>query len=139
MPSNAERFWQKVNTNGECWEWTAGLDHYGYGAFRLWPQDRVVKAHRYAYELVTGAIDSELTVDHLCRNRRCVNPLHMELVTRGENVRRGESAILTVQRKRALTHCKHGHRFDDANTYIRPNGNRDCRTCRRERAMAYAR
>lgn len=86
-PTLSERFWSKVRVTHECWLWIAGLDHYGYGQFHL--DRKVVKAHRLAYELVIGPIPVGLDIDHVCRVRRCVNPWHMELVTRGENVRRG--------------------------------------------------
>lgn len=128
-PTLAERFWAKVNKNGPdgCWQWTAGrLGSTGYGHFEKQP------AHRVAYELAIGAIPPGLHIDHLCRNRICVNPDHLEPVTQRENNLRGvgPSALNAVKRV-----CDYGHPFNVANTYHRPDGNRDCRPCkaRRER------
>lgn len=77
-----------------------------------------------------GAIPSGLTIDHLCKVRRCVNPAHLEPVTRGENVLRGDTITAANARK---THCPRGHEYDDANTYVCKRGLRSCRTCARER------
>ena len=86
MPDNLPlRFWQKVRflENG-CWEWKAALDAYGYGALRV--SGKTVKAHRLSHAAFRGATERDL--DHLCRNRACVNPDHLEPISRGENVRR---------------------------------------------------
>lgn len=90
------RFWSKVNADGPCWEWTAAIGQTGgYGKYSLPLNDgsgkgRYVYAHRYAYEILVGPVDESLDLDHLCRNRKCVNPDHLEPVTRRENLRRGE-------------------------------------------------
>lgn len=84
-----ERFWSKVDKSGDCWLWTAAVNPNGYAQFS--PNRRRVYAHRYAYELACGPIPNDLTVDHLCRVRHCVNPAHLEVVTRGENTRRGQT------------------------------------------------
>ncbi len=85
----AERFWEKVLFNSHsCWDWIAGKSN-GYGMISI---DNVgYCAHRVAYEMEVGPIPDGLVIDHLCRNRGCVRPDHMELVTLAENTRRGNS------------------------------------------------
>lgn len=113
-----------------CWEWSAAVDTKGYGVIKATGGRRLLRAHRVLYELVCGAIPDGLTIDHLCRNRRCVNPLHMEPVTRGENSRRGGGMYVAARAARAAAHCKRGHPFDESNTHWRPDGRRSCRLCR---------
>lgn len=84
-----------VSADG-CWVWTGSLNSGGYGRHSL-PGRRVVPAHRFAYERAHGPIPDGLHIDHLCRNRACVNPAHMEVVTNTENTRRGLSAKLTKE------------------------------------------
>lgn len=125
----AARFWAKVDRSDEdgCWLWLAHTAA-GYGRFRLSNPRRIEGAHRVAYELLIGPIPEGLDIDHLCRNRSCVNPAHLEPVTRGENVRRGA-------RGRLVTHCPQGHAYDEPNTYVDPQGLRHCRACRRAREL----
>src|SRR3990167_1572712 len=120
------RFWPKVDNSGACWLWTASQWGGGYGQF--WDGSRNVVAHRFAYELLVGSIPDGLEIDHLCRVRNCVNPLHLQPVTTRENTLRGEgpSAINAVR-----SECIHGHAFSPSNTYISKDGKRSCRTCRR--------
>jgi hypothetical protein len=80
--------------------------------------------------LVRGPIETGLTVDHLCRNRRCVNPDHLEIVTNKDNILRGLSFAAM---NKAKTHCIHGHEFNEQNTRHRHNGTRECLQCRREK------
>lgn len=112
-----------------CWPWVGHITDEGYGDVKR--LDRAYRAHRLVYELVRGPIDIGMVPDHLCRNRACVRPSHIEPVTRGTNTLRGVGP--TAQHARA-THCVNGHPFDDANTYVwqAPRGTaRACRTCNR--------
>lgn len=131
------RFWLKVDKTGECWLWTRGLDGKGYGAAYITTLNgrRQVRAHRLAYELAVGPIPDGMVIDHaVCSNRRCVNPAHMEVVTRGENTARSNKRRDYADRKPRApkTHCKRGHAFTPSNTYMW-HGTRICRACRRSR------
>lgn len=132
-PVQADRFWQFVEeADSGCWEWLGFIDtRHGYG---IHPVNGVrVRAHRIAVTLVRGPVPLNLTVDHLCRNRRCVNPDHLEVVPNKENILRGDSPTAINARK---THCKHGHEFTPENTvrYPKQGGkylSRECLACRR--------
>ena len=87
-------------------------------------------AHRVAYEKAYGPIPEGLVIDHLCRNGLCVNPEHLEAVTRKENILRGEGACAQNARK---THCKRGHELIPENLIERSDGRRDCLLCDRIR------
>ena len=130
-----ERFWPKVAKSDACWEWTAGLDSKGYGAFRLSTNKRIV-AHRFAYEILVGPIPEGLQLDHLCRNRRCVNPEHLEPVDNRTNTLRGEGPTAQHARK---THCCHGHELDAGNVRVSRAGARICLTCERVRSLRRSR
>jgi hypothetical protein len=90
------RWWSAVQrgSEGECWLWVGGVTPSGYGHF-VWMQGhrRSSTAHRYGYQLLVGPVPEGLDVDHLCRNKLCVNPAHLEPVTRQENVRRRDEAL----------------------------------------------
>lgn len=125
-----------------CWIYT-GYIEAGYGRLRRLDGTRLA-AHRASYEFYVGPIPDGLVVDHLCRNKACVRPDHLEVVTIAENNRRGRLAnpIRNPPRKprtprRRITHCGQGHLFDEDNTYVQPGtGFRLCRTCERERRRA---
>ncbi len=91
--SALERFLRKVQpVNSGCWLWTGTLNYEGYGVIRV--NGLLLFAHRYAYEQWVGCIRDDYVVDHLCRVPACVNPDHLEVVTRSENVRRGQRCCL---------------------------------------------
>jgi hypothetical protein len=127
-----ERLLEKIAVDVEtgCWLWTAYTDPAGYGRIATSAQPNPELAHRVSYRLYVGPIPEGLTLDHLCRVRRCVNPAHLEPVTLAENKRRGESLAAQNARK---THCPQGHPYDEANTHVTAQGYRDCRACNRER------
>ena len=123
-----QRFFSKIKVldNG-CWEWTSNKAR-GYGHFKL--NKKTVKTHRLAYEMFYDKIPNGMSLDHLCRNRGCCNPIHLEPVTIKENIMRGEGIAAKNSKK---TDCKYGHPFDKKNTYFYPNGKRLCRICNNTR------
>ena len=129
-----DRFWRYVDKTETCWVWTASQTPHGYGQFNA-GDNRITRAHQFAYVLLVGPVPQGLELDHLCRNRLCVNPAHLEPVTHAENLRRAVRAAPRGQ----MTHCRKGHALAGANLYESPDGGRHCRTCRRERMRPYLR
>ena len=123
----AARFFAKVQKTETCWIWTSTKSH-GYGALTI--EKKPVYAHRFSYQHFKGPIPKGREIDHLCRNRLCVNPDHLEAVTKKENILRG----IGLSAKNAIkTHCKRGHEFTPENTYINQKlGTRCCRHCQRD-------
>lgn len=113
-----------------CWIWTGILDHTGYGRYRL-DRQRTEAAHRFVYKALVGEFDPDLDLDHLCRVRACVNPAHLEPVTRQVNLLRGLTLPAANVQK---THCKRGHPYAGDNLVIEGKG-RKCRECLRLRAV----
>lgn len=132
------RFFAKVRFTDTCWQWTARLDKDGYGSFWIGGHFGTnVRAHRWTYEYLVGAIPDGLQIDHLCRNRACVNPFHMEPVSPRLNTLRGDGA---ASANAAKTSCKRGHPLAGENLYLvtRKSGRKErhCRTCRRDNIRA---
>ena len=150
-----ERFLQRISiSNSGCWQMTGWHDRDGYAHFHK--SKRQSKAHRISYEFHNGLIPAGLTIDHLCKNKGCVNPEHLEAVTAQENASRhnaegykqwwsalsnedraafveksGKKASqIAAAKKLAATHCRRGHEWKPETTYIVPsNGSRRCNVC----------
>lgn len=118
---------RSIRTPDGCWEWLLSLTSSGYGAYRR------TTAHQAAYRAWIGEVPEGLELDHLCRNRKCCNPAHLEVVTHLENMRRGAMSL--------RTHCPRGHPYDISRTVRRSNGythqTRLCSQCDRETMARY--
>ncbi|MBA4019174.1 MAG: HNH endonuclease [Pirellula sp.] len=139
--ADEKRFWSKVEKiEGGCWIWTAGKVAGGYGHITFRRDGKQVDqlAHRLAYQLLVGPIPEGLEIDHLCRNRACVNPEHMEAVTSRVNTLRGNTRAAA---NLAKTHCHRGHELNEANVYRGKNApnQRICRECNRIKCRKYYR
>lgn len=150
-PSAESRFWASVEKTDDCWNWTGrrGGSAGSYGSMSI--NYRSTYVHRFAYELLVGPIPEGLTIDHLCRNRLCVNPDHLEPVTLQENLRRAEihhpcpecawempARVLALHLpvcRDEVTACTKGHEYTEANTRTW-RGHRICRRCHADRARA---
>jgi hypothetical protein len=124
------RFWAKVDvpfTPGSCWTWTAGRNGDGYGTFGFVKADgtrTAIGAHRLAYMALVGPIPEGTEIDHLCRNRACVRPDHLEAVSHRVNILRGDCPAARIARRRT---CPQGHPYD----LLERGRYRRCSICRR--------
>lgn len=138
-----DRIMEKVSPepNSGCWLWTASLDSHGYGQI-MTPDQKPKRAHRVLYQCVKGDVAANLDLDHLCRNRGCVNPDHLEPVTRSVNLRRGIGPRKTKERFAQKTGCMNGHKYE-AGSYIvyfhvkRKRSYRICKVCASTAQVAY--
>ncbi len=129
------KIYREPNSGG--WLWGGAVGDTGYGS--VWSGERTMKAHRYVYETLRGPVPHGLDLDHLCRVRSCVNPAHLEPVTRGENLRRsptkgaqrGNLRNGAPKSQHLRQACGRGHAYTPENTIARAHGQRWCRTCRR--------
>lgn len=119
-----EKFMSKINKTETCWLWVGTKTVQGYGAF--YTNGRNLKPHRVSYLLFKGPLDCTLVIDHLCRNRICVNPDHLEQVSEIENIYRGTSF---AARNKSKTHCYRGHPLTDDNLNNKRKGGRECIKC----------
>lgn len=118
------RFWAKTAPATDCILWTGAVNNKGYGCYAVNGVSHL--AHRVAWEAAQGPIPDELTIDHLCRVRNCVNVEHMELVTAAENLRRARAHL------QVGGECRHGHKIArSTDLYLHPaTGVPECRACR---------
>lgn len=127
MSDPFERIMRRITvTESGCWEYPCRRRD-GYGVLGEGPRGgKTLRAHRVTYERMVGPIPDGMQIDHLCRNRGCCNPQHLEVVTPAENTRRGYAF------RETKTHCIHGHEFTPDNTVTNQRGARVCVTCQRE-------
>jgi HNH endonuclease len=122
------RFWKKVAKGDGCWEWKGALNSGGYGQIKV--HRRTMSAHLVSYLLANGDQAEGTELDHLCRNRLCVRPDHLEPVTQKVNLLRGNAPAAVNARKNA---CLRGHPLSGTNLGIRPCGRRVCLQCNFEK------
>jgi hypothetical protein len=122
-----DRFWRHVDQRGpaECWPWLLSTTGNGYAQIKI--NRKRYGVHRIAYELVNGPIPDSLTIDHLCRNRLCCNPAHLEAVTMKENILRG-TAPSAIGARKTIASC--GHPFD-----VKYGNKRYCSACGRVKSL----
>lgn len=136
-----------VDSTSGCWR-VPDLKVRSDGYLRVSIAGTLGYLHRIFYEHYVGVVPEGFELDHTCHtddetcrgvgceHRGCVNPDHMDVVTRRENIERSHVGVVN----RSKEECSRGHVYDDENTYHRPDGGRDCRVCMRERSReSYAR
>lgn len=129
----ARRVFAYVDASGDCWEWTGTTDDNGYGIIgRGGRGGGNLRAHSAVWQLLVGAIPDGMVFDHLCRNRPCVNPDHGEIVTPGENTKRGYGVSRGLGARKV---CNYGHPLDGI-TFVNGRAIRYCKTCARSKMRA---
>lgn len=135
-PQEQATFWERVAIDmyddDACWPWKARLEPSGYG--RFWVRNKTYLPHRVAWALQHGGTSCELTIDHVCKNRACCNPAHLDLVTMRVNVLRGDGV---TARNAVKTHCHRGHEFTPENTRFVPGKGRSCKQCDKEQRQSW--
>jgi hypothetical protein len=134
LPALPKRIADKISVSGDCWVWNGCACWNGYG--RVSVAGKAYAAHRYVYAVAKGEIPAGLQIDHLCRNRLCVNPAHLEAVTPRENVLRSTAPEATRARHKSQTHCKRGHPLFGDNVRLY-RGVRYCRACSKMHTTAW--
>ncbi len=121
-----DTFEYHVHRTLECWDWLGTINKDGYGQVNVRRLGKwtTTTAHRFSYDLHIGMVNDGLHIDHLCKNRRCVNPDHLEAITRQENVNRSTIG----HQRRAMTQCKYGHPLSGDNVRLW-RGHRICKQC----------
>ncbi len=129
-------FWERVvvsgpihPTLGKCWTWLGAKIGDGYG-LTLLPGGKYGRAHRFAYTFLVRRVGEDEVIDHLCRNKSCVNPAHLEPVSNRVNILRGESPSATQARR---THCVRGHPLSGVNLVVYYGSVRQCLVCKKLR------
>jgi HNH endonuclease len=123
----SERLMGRVQKTESCWLWTGTRNPKGYGRIKVNEGRKLIPVHRAAYETFVGPIPDGLTIDHLCKQRNCVNPAHLEAVPFKENVLRGSGPAALNARK---THCNRGHLLIPENLCGRSD-RRECKLCQK--------
>ena len=124
--------------NTGCWLWTGYVDRKGYGTIGIGSrvEDKhgrcTYRAHRIAYQLLVGQIPEGLVLDHICRERSCINPRHLQVATHRENLF-AHGSIAPSKKNKEKTHCPHGHSY--VNPIVVKSGARVCRTCHNARIL----
>lgn len=138
MPSNSSKsdtyaFWSKVVLgNNGCLEWIGAHSSTGYGS--IGRKGKVYRAHRFSYQMLVGDIPDGKVLDHICRNKNCVAPDHLEIVTQLINTHRGTPF---AARNAKVKNCPKGHSYSKENTTINKKGSRVCIECKRSRSREY--
>jgi hypothetical protein len=138
--SKKERFWQSVNKTDSCWVWTRFLNPDGYGQIKVREKNgaKTYRVHRYSLMLSGIKIPKEMFVDHICRNRACVRPEHLRVVTPKVNSLENSIGPLAINSKK--THCKRGHKFTKQNTRVmktKYGTGRCCIVCHRSESIKH--